>query len=92
MRAVVPAVSSRMRCIPSVIQGKSQGCIREDSPFSYEFPYHADPNTAPKHFVEKNIASSYSFAAITYDISEKARRAIGSVRNGIKNLLHGLRC
>lgn len=82
-----------MRCIPSVIQRrKSQGCIREDSPFSYELPYHADPYTAPKHFVDKNIASSNSFAAITYDISEKARWAIDSMRNGIKNLLHGLRC
>jgi hypothetical protein len=88
----MPAVSSQTRCIPSVIQDESQVCIREDSPFSYEFPYHADPNTAAKHFVQNSVASSNRFAAITYDISEKARWAIGSMRNGIKNILHGLRC
>ena len=88
----MPTASSQMRWIPNVIQGEFQGCRREDSPFSYEFPYHADPNTAPEHSIEKNIASSNGFAAITYDISEKARWVIDSVRNGIENLLHGLRC
>lgn len=85
-------MSFQLRCIPRVIQGKSQGCIREDSPFSYEFPYHADPNTAPEYLVEKNIASCNGFASISYDISEKARWVIDSVSNGIENLLHGLRC
>lgn len=85
-------MSSQMRCIPGVIQGESQGCRREDSPFSYEFPYHADPNAAPEHFIEMNIAGSNGFAAIAYDISEKARWVVDGVSNGIKNLLHGLRC
>ena len=88
----MPAVSFRMRCIPSVIQGELRGCIREDLPFSYEFPYHADSNTASEHFVKKNITSGNGFANIAYDISEKVRWVIDSVINGIENLLHDLRC
>ena len=81
-----------MHCIPSIIQGESQKCIGEDLPFSYEFPYHADSNTAPEHYIEQIIASSNGFAAIAYDISKEAGWAIDSVSNGIKNLLRRLRC